>query len=44
MDNRIDEIKQLIELNVPKASIAKILGVSRQSLYKFIESRSINIQ
>ena len=44
MDDRIDEIKRLIDLNVPKASIAKILGVSRQSLYKFIESRNINVQ
>ena len=43
MDEHVDEIKRLITLKVPKASVAKILGVSRQALYKFIESRNIDV-
>ncbi|WP_043637321.1 recombinase family protein [Desulfovibrio sp. TomC] len=43
MDEHVDEIKRLMTLKVPKASVAKILGVSRQALYKFIESRNIDV-
>jgi len=43
MDEHVDEIKRLMALKVPKASVAKILGVSRQALYKFIESRNIDV-
>jgi DNA invertase Pin-like site-specific DNA recombinase len=43
MDEHVDEIKRLLTLKVPKASVAKILGVSRQALYKFIESRNIDV-
>jgi len=37
------EIKELLELNVSKASLAKITGVDRATLYNFIGSRNLTI-
>jgi len=36
-----DEIKRLLDLDVSKASIAKITGVDRSTLYNFIRSRGL---
>lgn len=41
LDGKEEEIKKLLELNVSKASIAKITGVDRATLYHFIKSRGI---
>jgi DNA invertase Pin-like site-specific DNA recombinase len=41
LDGREDYIKELLALNVSKASIAKITGVDRATLYHFIESRGL---
>jgi DNA invertase Pin-like site-specific DNA recombinase len=41
LDGREDEIKRLLALEVSKASIAKITGVDRSTLYNFIRSRGI---
>ena len=41
LDGREDEIKRLLDLDVSKASIAKITGVDRSTLYNFIRSRGI---
>ncbi len=41
LDGREDEIKRLLALGVSKASIAKITGVDRSTLYNFIKSRGL---
>ncbi len=41
LDGREDEIKRLLALEVSKASIAKITGVDRSTLYNFIRSRKL---
>jgi len=41
LDGKEAEIKRLLELNVSKASIAKITGVDRGTLYHFIRSREL---
>ena len=41
LDGKEPEIKRLLELNVSKASIAKITGVDRGTLYHFIKSREL---
>jgi len=41
LDGREDEIKRLLALEVSKASIAKITGVDRSTLYNFIRSRNL---
>jgi len=41
LDGREHEIQQLLTLNVSKASIAKITGVDRATLYHFIRSRGL---
>jgi DNA invertase Pin-like site-specific DNA recombinase len=41
LDGREDEIKRLLALGVSKASIAKITGVDRSTLYNFIRSRGL---
>ena len=41
LDGREDEIKKLLALEVSKASIAKITGVDRSTLYNFIGSRGL---
>ena len=42
LDGREDEIRQLLSLKVSKASIAKITGVDRSTLYHFIRSRELS--
>jgi len=41
LDGREDEIKRFLALGVSKASIAKITGVDRSTLYNFIRSRGL---
>ena len=41
LDGKEQEIRALLANNVSKASIAKILDVSRSALYPFIETRKI---
>lgn len=41
LDGREDEIERLLALGVSKASIAKITGVDRSTLYNFIRSRGL---
>jgi len=41
LDGREDEIKRFLALGVSKASIAKITGVDRSTLYNFIRSRKL---
>jgi DNA invertase Pin-like site-specific DNA recombinase len=41
LDGREDEIRRLLDLDVSKASIAKITGVDRSTLYNFIRSRGL---
>ena len=41
LDGKKEEIRKLLELKVSKASIAKITGVDRSTLYNFIKSRGI---
>jgi DNA invertase Pin-like site-specific DNA recombinase len=41
LDGREHEIKKLLDLHVSKASIAKITGVDRATLYHFIRSRRL---
>ena len=41
LDGREDEIKRLLAIGVSKASIAKITGVDRSTLYNFIRSREL---
>jgi len=41
LDGKEAEIQRLLALNVSKASIAKIIGVDRSTLYHFIRSRRL---
>jgi len=41
LDGKETEIKILLDKNIPKASIAKIMDVSRSNLLHFIKSRSL---
>jgi DNA invertase Pin-like site-specific DNA recombinase len=41
LDGREQEIQDLLALNVSKASIAKITGVDRATLYHFLQTRQI---
>lgn len=41
LDNRKEEIMQLLALGVPKTIIAKITGVDRSTIYHFIKSRGL---
>lgn len=41
LDGKETEIKILLDKNIPKASIAKIMDVSRSNLLHFIDSRSL---
>lgn len=41
LDGKEAEIKVLLDKNIPKASIAKIMDVSRSNLLHFIKSRSL---
>lgn len=38
LDGRWQEVEALLKAKVPKAAIARVLGVSRQTLHTFIES------
>jgi DNA invertase Pin-like site-specific DNA recombinase len=42
LDGKEEEIRMLLEKTVSKASIAKILGVSRTALHHFIRTRKLN--
>ena len=42
LDGKEQDIRALLSKNVSKASIAKILDVSRSDLYHFIETRKID--
>ena len=42
LDGREEEIKELLGLNVSKASIAKITGVDRSTLHHFVRSRGLH--
>jgi len=41
LDNRKEEIIQLLALSVPKTIIARITRVDRSTIYHFIESRGL---
>ena len=41
LDGKQEEIKTLLALRVSKASIAKITGVDRATLYHFMRSRGL---
>ena len=41
LNGKEDEIRQFIELGVSKSAIARIAGVTRQTLYHFIRTRGI---
>lgn len=41
LDGRENEIKVLLEKKVPKASIAKIMEISKTALYSFIRTRNL---
>ena len=42
LDGKEDEIRHFLKLGVSKSSIAKITGVSRQTLYHFIRTRGLS--
>lgn len=42
LDGKEEEIRMLLEKTVSKASIAKIVGVSRTALHHFIRTRYLN--
>ena len=42
LDGKEDEIRRFLKLGVSKSSIAKITGVSRQTLYHFIGTRGLS--
>jgi DNA invertase Pin-like site-specific DNA recombinase len=42
LDDKEEEIRMLLEKTVSKASIAKIVGVSRTALHHFIRTRKLN--
>ncbi len=41
LDGKEEEIKSLLEKGVSKASIAKIMGISKTAFYSFIKSRKL---
>ena len=41
LDGREEEIRKLLDLGVSKSAVAKITGVSRPTLYNFLNTRSI---
>lgn len=41
LDNQREEIIRLLALSVPKATIARITGVDRSTIYHFIKSRGL---
>ena len=41
LNGKEDEIQKLLDLRVSKASIAKITGVDRSTLYHFMRSRHL---
>jgi DNA invertase Pin-like site-specific DNA recombinase len=43
LDGKEEEIRMLLEKTVSKASIAKIVGVSRTALHHFIQTRKLNV-
>ena len=42
LDGKEDEIRRFLKLGVSKSSIAKITGVSRQTLYNFMRTRNLS--
>ena len=42
LDGKEDEIRRFLRLGVSKSAIAKITGVSRQTLYHFIGTRGLS--
>ena len=42
LDGKEDEIRRFLKLGVSKSAIAKITGVSRQTLYHFIGTRGLS--
>ncbi len=42
LDGKEEEIRMLLEKTVSKASIAKIVGVSRTALHHFIRTRKLD--
>ena len=42
LDGKEGEIRHLLSIGVSKASIAKITGVSRPTLYDFLKTRTLN--
>ncbi len=42
LDGKEDEIRRFLTIGVSKSAIAKITGVSRQTLYHFIATRSLS--
>lgn len=43
LDAREDEIRKLLDLEVSKSAVARITGVSRPTLYNFLNTRSIRV-
>ena len=41
LDGREDEIRKLLDLGVSKSAVAKITGVSRPTLYNFLNTRGM---
>ena len=41
LDGRKDEIQELLDLGVSKSAVAKITGVSRPTLYNFLNTRGV---
>ena len=41
LDGREDEIRKLLDLGVSKSAVAKITGVSRPTLYNFLNTRRV---
>lgn len=44
LDGKEEEIRMLLEKTVSKASIAKIVGVSRTALHHFIRTRKLDVK
>jgi hypothetical protein len=41
LDGKEEEIRVLLQKQVSKASIAKIVGVTRRTIYRFIKTRRL---
>ena len=41
LDGQKEEIRKLLELGVSKSAVAKITGVSRPTLYNFLNTRGV---